>query len=459
MALKWLSRRMSLGAIQDFEGIRESDSPQTSPKGGRRSSRALLLRPRAFLRANLRLRSSDKMGSNEKLGSSDKLGSCDKGSKPSEETRADSVMDVQVTPPGTLPEEVRHPSSMPQIDEIHSEVPAERHSIIGSAAEFSRKCVSTARSLVWDDKSEEGTGIKKITNIEDIFALKEQVQPPSNDHVKVLFARQVTDNQPVVVKVIQKKFFALPGEEKEWRRNAELMLKLKRSRFICQIFSIYEDKLAYYVSMERVTGQDLYEVLTSKEPLNQDDLKEVIRQILCGIRDLHTTCIHRDMKLENVMLARVRRGGVFIKIIDFDTIQCTTAAEKPTKGRKVTIVGTDQYISPEAYEGSFSKASDIFAVGVIAYILCSRKFPFQHKMFDDKPGENYVGSPKMHQIADRVREANLNWEKDFKDNTLGLDFCKQLMCLEPEERPSAEEALEHPWLDERPAFGKALSMF
>lgn len=33
---------------------------------------------------------------------------------------------------------------------------------------------------------------------------------------------------------------------KDWRRNAELMLKLKRSRFICEIYGIFEDKSCYY---------------------------------------------------------------------------------------------------------------------------------------------------------------------------------------------------------------------
>lgn len=33
---------------------------------------------------------------------------------------------------------------------------------------------------------------------------------------------------------------------KDWRRNAELMLKLKRSRFICEIYGIFEDKTSYY---------------------------------------------------------------------------------------------------------------------------------------------------------------------------------------------------------------------
>jgi len=324
----------------------------------------------------------------------------------------------------------------------------------GTAKGLTKACANMAGTFL-----HESTGIQKISSIDDVFVLKQQVQPPSNEHVKVLYARRVDNNDPVVVKVLQKTFFALSGEEKLWRENAEVMLRLKRSRFLCNILQVYEDKLAYYVSMERVTGQDLYEVLTGKEMLSEDDIKEVLRQLLSGLRDLHKTCIHRDIKLENVMLSRVRRGDILIKIIDFDTIQTPDRGSGIPPGRKVTIVGTDQYIAPEAYEGTYSQASDVFAVGVIAYILCSRKFPFQHKVFDDKPGENYVGSPKMHEIADKLRQADLNWEKDFKENGLAADFCKQLMSLEPDDRPSADEALEHPWLDQGNAVGKALSMF
>jgi len=449
MAMKWLSRRMSLGMIKEFEGLDDQpDSPTASTtaaslKDSRRSSRALMLRPRAFLRAKMQFSDRFSKASRASRGSKSELAYKD----------ANSEADLHEE---ALPNRIPLSNIDEDANPLQEEVPSERKGIIGSAAGFFGKGVSLASSLVWD-KTEEG--IRKITNIEDYFVLSEQVQPPSNDHVKVLHARTVSDGQAVVLKVIQKSFFAIQGEEKDWRRNAELMLKLKRSRFICEIYGIYEDKNAYFVSMEKVTGQDLYEVLTGKERLGEDDQKEVIRQLLCGVRDLHSICIHRDIKLENVMLSRVRRGDIMIKIIDFDTIQPTSKAGHIVKDRKVTIVGTDQYIAPEAYEGVFTQASDIFAVGVTAYILCSRKFPFQHKVFDDKPGENYVGSPKMHEIADKVRKSALNWDSDFKDKAMGCDFCKQLMNFDPEQRPSAEEALEHPWLDEGPAVGKALSMF
>lgn len=250
------------------------------------------MRPRAFLRAGL---------FGEK---SDKLSKASRGS--AEQIYSPEIPGINQLDPEELPNRI----PLSNIDEDpQDEVPSERKGLISSAAGMYRKGVSLASSFVWD-KAEEG--IKKISSIEEHFVLSDQVQPPSNEHVKVLHARTVANGQQVVLKVIQKTFFAIPGEEKDWRRNAELMLKLKRSRFICEIYGIFEDKTSYYVSMEKVTGQDLYEVLTGKERLCEDDQKEVIRQILCGIRDLHSSCIHRDIKLENIMLARVRRGDIFI---------------------------------------------------------------------------------------------------------------------------------------------------
>eukprot|EP00438_Fugacium_kawagutii_P024498 Skav235044 [mRNA] locus=scaffold3324:88859:97699:- [translate_table: standard] len=112
--------------------------------------------------------------------------------------------------------------------------------------------------------------------------------------------------------------------------------------------------------MEKVTGQDLYEVLTGKERLCEDDQKDAPHAPHAPHADqwrphpnssAGSKCEQlRDIKLENIMLARVRRGDIFIKIIDFDTIQPLSQAGKIVKDRKVTIVGTDQYIAPEAYE-------------------------------------------------------------------------------------------------------------
>merc|ERR1719203_1045817 len=94
-----------------------------------------------------------------------------------------------------------------------------------------------------------------------------------------------------------------------------------------------------------------------------------------------------------------------VKVIDFDTLEEWTPASPTSKD----VVGTDQYISQEAYAGRYSPLSDIFAAGVIAYRLLSGKFPFHDDMFDDEAGENWVGSPKMAQIRRRLKVAKVDF--------------------------------------------------
>merc|ERR1719382_1485258 len=133
------------------------------------------------------------------------------------------------------------------------------------------------------------------------------------------------------------------------------------------------------------------------------ETKAILRQLLRGVTALHNEgCIHKDLKLENVMVARSRSDSLVepvVKLIDFDTAQTW----EPSSPKAKIVLGTDQYISSEAYAGRYSPASDMFAVGVIAYKLVTGLFPFNGRMFDDEAGENWVGSPKMKQIQDRVQ--------------------------------------------------------
>merc|ERR1719163_554788 len=130
-----------------------------------------------------------------------------------------------------------------------------------------------------------------------------------------------------------------------------------------------------------------------------EDTREVVRQILEALRVMHGTGrIHKDLKLENVMVDTTPASPT-AKIIDFDTV----VDWEPTSPRSKHVLGTDGHIAPEAYSGDYSPASDIYAVGVVLFKLLTRKFPSKPELFDDKPGENYVGSPAMKRIKERLR--------------------------------------------------------
>jgi len=113
-------------------------------------------------------------------------------------------------------------------------------------------------------------------------------------------------------------------------------------------------------------------------------------------------------------------------------------------------VGTDQYIAPEAYSGIWSPASDIFSLGVVLFRLLNGRFPFDPRLFNDGPGENYVGGAKMEEIRKSLEASTIDYHRRIRgapeEDLQALSLCRRMLAMDPQERPTAEEALAHPWL-------------
>jgi len=141
--------------------------------------------------------------------------------------------------------------------------------------------------------------------------------------------------------------------------------------------------------------------------------------------------------------AEEREASPTVKLIDFDTVEAFSP-----KDRAKSVVGTDQYIAPEAYAGHYSPTSDIFSCGVIAYRLISGKFPFNHAMFDDKPGENWVGSPKMKCIQDRLRHFQIDWSiAPWPEEPEATKLVRWMLQTNERDRPTAQQTLEHAFFE------------
>jgi len=123
------------------------------------------------------------------------------------------------------------------------------------------------------------------------------------------------------------------------------------------------------------------------------------------------------------------------------------------------ILGTDQYIAPEAYAGNYSPKSDVFAVGVIIYKLLTSAYPFDESIFNDEPGENYVGSPKMKEIKQKVSDARVDFDREpWPKMPQARALVRSMLAVDENERVSAEDALKSEWMRSALAEDEKLPM-
>ena len=207
----------------------------------------------------------------------------------------------------------------------------------------------------------------------------------------------------------------------------EVYLKLDHPN-ICKLLEVYEDESAVHLVMELCSGGELYERLAQLKRYTERDAARVTLQMLNAINYCHAHSIcHRDIKLENWVYANPSSDSQ-LKLIDWGMSRIFT-------GEPMTqIHGTVYYVSPQVLAGNYDNKCDVWSIGVIVYMILSGSPPF--------PGQN------DQEIINRIKSTEVSFEgprwlgisKDAKD------YISLLLTREPKMRPSAAQAMDHPWL-------------
>jgi hypothetical protein len=116
--------------------------------------------------------------------------------------------------------------------------------------------------------SENSTEIQSVTQeqYDAIYAMEGQVMESTNPGMEVRFATRKSDGMKVVVKTRdRKKSFKDNYEEREWRCTTEIQLRMPKSETLCGYLGVYCTDRMYYIVMEKVEGQDLFEQMSSQK--------------------------------------------------------------------------------------------------------------------------------------------------------------------------------------------------
>lgn len=170
---------------------------------------------------------------------------------------------------------------------------------------------------------------------------------------------------------------------KRFEQEVQMTCKLTHPNTI-QVFDYgHTPDGIFYYAMEYLDGLNLYDLVSRYGPQPEDRVIHIIRQVCDSLAEAHERgLIHRDIKPANVFLCD--RGGIpdSVKVLDFGLVRHfgpnATAANLPEFVGTEGIVGTPNFISPEAIEDpdKADARSDIYSVGVLAYYLLTGHYIF-----------------------------------------------------------------------------------
>lgn len=222
-------------------------------------------------------------------------------------------------------------------------------------------------------------------------------------------------------------------ERKSLCREVEILKSLPQHRNIVQLIDAFEEGDWFLLVLELVGGGDLYTVLTAREPARLLEIEAacVLEQLADGLAHLHNQrVIHRDLKLENVLVASETHVCpevlYVVKITDFGLSKAVGAGFSEAQ----SLVGTRPYVAPEVLaRGSYDFSSDIWCLGVLLYVLLAGHFlPFD-------------------QLAADLKQEDLNCLIDAIDvSTSARAVVTGLLQVDPMKRQSLAAISNNEWL-------------
>ncbi|KAJ8759107.1 hypothetical protein K2173_004113 [Erythroxylum novogranatense] len=241
---------------------------------------------------------------------------------------------------------------------------------------------------------------------------------------KVVRAKKKDTGGVFAMKIMDKKFIT--------KENKTAYVKLERIVLdqldhpgVVRLYFTFQDSLSLYMALESCEGGELFDQITRKGRLSEDEARFYAAEIVDALEYIHSMgLIHRDIKPENLLLT----AEGHIKIADFGSVKpmqdsrITVLPNASSDDKACTFVGTAAYVPPEVLNSSPATfGNDLWALGCILYQMLSGTSPF-------KDASEWL-------IFQRIIARDVRFPDYFSDEA--RDLIDRLLDMDPCRRPGA----------------------
>jgi len=289
---------------------------------------------------------------------------------------------------------------------------------------------SSSKPQTANDSQEKKSGITTSGNgskkFNDVYRLGETLGKGAFSVVRE--GTHKKSGQSFAVKIVMKS--QLTPEDETALKDEINILQDMEYKHIIRLYAVYDESNYFYLITERMLGGELFDRIVSKCYYNEKEARDVCSILFEAMNYIHQKRVaHRDLKPENLLLMS-EGSDSDIKIADFGFAK-RASNEKCLR----TQCGTPGYVAPEILEGvPYGTQADMWSLGVIAFILLGGYPPF----IEDNQRE----------LFRKIRKGHYEFHEEYWGGVSqeAKDLISSLLCVNPDKRLSAEDALTHSWM-------------
>uniref|UniRef100_A0A3B5BA31 Protein kinase domain-containing protein n=1 Tax=Stegastes partitus TaxID=144197 RepID=A0A3B5BA31_9TELE len=231
-------------------------------------------------------------------------------------------------------------------------------------------------------------------------------------------------------KTFMAKFIKVKGTDRELVLREIEALNVARHKNLIYLHEYFESMEEIILIFEFISGADIFERLgISNFELTEQEIVRYLRQVCSALKFLHSHNFgHFDVRPDNIVYTT--RRSTTIKIIEMGQARLLVPGENIRM-----LFSAPEYCAPEVHRHDLvTTATDMWSVGVMAYVLLSGLNPF--------------ASESTTKMIENISNCEYIFDNEaFKDISLeAMDFVDRLLVKDRKLRMTAHEALEHPWL-------------